>query len=236
VSAILLLGFLLGLRHALESDHVAAVATLVARRRSFGRTLLQGLVWGLGHALTLFIACAAVLYLDALVPERVAQALEALVGAMLIVLGIDVLRRLWRERIHFHTHRHGDGTAHLHAHSHRGDTAHDPADHRHVHRGGFPVRALGVGMIHGLAGSAALILLSLDSTSSPATGLLYVAVFGLGATAGMAVLSVVIAIPLSWSARGASWLHYILQGIVGAITIGVGSLLLYENFAEAGFL
>jgi ABC-type nickel/cobalt efflux system permease component RcnA len=231
MTAVLVFGFLLGLRHAVESDHVAAVATLVARQHKFRDTLLQGVVWGLGHALTLFIACAAVLYLDMLVPERVAAILEASVGALLIVLGIDVLWRLRRERIHFHTHRHGDGTVHLHAHSHKGETIHNPAHHVHAHDRTFPLRALGVGMVHGLAGSAALILLTLNSTASPASGLLYVAVFGIGATAGMAALSAVVAVPLRWSASGVTWLHHALQGTVGAVTICIGGLLVHENIA-----
>lgn len=233
MTAILILGFLLGMRHAMESDHVAAVATLVARRLPFSQTVMQGAVWGLGHALTLFVAFSLVLFLDAMVPASFAAGLEALVGIMLIVLGIDVLVRLYRERIHFHAHRHGDGTVHLHAHSHKDEPRreHDPHHHEHEHPRGFPVRALCVGMVHGLAGSAALILLTLDSTMSPATGLAYVALFGLGATAGMAFLSAAIAVPLRWSARGMTRLHHALQVAVGCATITIGGLLCYEYAA-----
>lgn len=236
MSSILLLGFLLGMRHAIESDHVAAVASLVSRRPSLRRAVLQGTVWGLGHTITLFLACSAVLFLDTMVPERLSQWLEAGVGLMLVVLGVDVLRRLWRDRIHFHVHRHDDGTVHLHAHAHRGEAHHDPNHHRHDHPQGFPVRALCVGMMHGLAGSAALILLTLESASSPVVGLLYVALFGIGSIAGMALLSAVIAVPLQWSARSVTWLHNGLQGAVGVVTITVGSMLIEENATVAGFL
>lgn len=236
MSSILVLGLLLGMRHALESDHVAAVASLASRRPSLRHAVLQGAVWGLGHTITLFVACSAVLFLDRAMPERLAHALEAAVGLMLIALGIDVLRRLWRDRVHFHVHRHADGTVHFHAHSHKGETHHDPRDHRHGHPQGFPLRALCVGAMHGLAGSAALILLTLESASSAAAGLVYVALFGIGSIAGMALLSAAIAVPLQWSARSVAWLHNGLQGAVGVVTITIGTLLFYENAAAARFL
>lgn len=232
-SSILLLGLLLGMRHALESDHVAAVASLASRRPSLRHAVLQGAVWGLGHTLTLFLACSAVLFFDRLMPERLVEALEAAVGLMLMVLGADVLRRLWRDRIHFHVHHHADGTTHFHAHSHKGETRHDPRHHRHEHPEGFPLRALCVGMMHGLAGSAALILLTLESATSPAIGLVYVALFGIGSIAGMALLSAAIAVPLQWSARSVTWLHNGLQGAVGVVTITIGALLFYANAAPA---
>jgi ABC-type nickel/cobalt efflux system permease component RcnA len=229
MTSILLIGFMLGMRHAIESDHVAAVASLATRRPTLRHAVLQGAVWGLGHTVTLFVACSAVLFLDRVMPERVVEGIEIAVGVMLVVLGLDVLRRLWRERIHFHTHRHGDGTVHLHAHSHRGESQHDPRHHRHAHPEGFPLRALGIGMMHGLAGSAALLLLTMGDAATPLGGLAYVALFGIGSIAGMALLSVVIAVPLQWSAQRVTWLHNGLQSAVGVVTIAVGSLLLYHN-------
>lgn len=231
MTAILLLGFLLGIRHAMESDHVAAVATLVTRHLPLRRTIMQGAVWGLGHALTLFTAFSLVLFLDVLVPEHAAEALEAAVGLMLVALGVDVLLRLYRERVHFHAHRHDDGTLHLHAHSHRGERRgeHSAEHHEHEHPESFPLRALCVGMMHGLAGSAALILLTLNTTLSPLTGLVYVGLFGLGATAGMALLSAAIAIPLLCSARSVTWLHHGLQFAVGCATVALGGALFYQH-------
>jgi ABC-type nickel/cobalt efflux system permease component RcnA len=236
VSSILLIGFLLGMRHALESDHVAAVASLASRSTSLRQAVLQGAIWGLGHTVTLFVACSAVLFLDRAIPEHVADGLEAAVGLMLVALGLDVLRRLRRDRIHFHVHHHGDGTVHLHAHSHLGETRHDPLRHRHAHPEGFPLRALCVGMVHGLAGSAALLLLAVESAVAPAVGLVYVALFGVGSVAGMALLSAMIAVPLQWSARSFDWLHNGLQSAVGVVTIALGALLVYENAAGARLL
>lgn len=228
MSAILVLGFLLGMRHALEADHVAAVATLAGRSHSTRQAVYQGAIWGLGHTITLFLACSLVLFLDTVVPERLAQTLDGVVGIMLVVLGLDLLRRLWRDRVHFHTHRHGDGTRHFHAHSHAGDPAPHTPHHDHVHPHHFPMRALCIGLVHGLAGSAALILLALSTVASPALGLIYIALFGIGSIGGMAVLSLAISVPLR-SARNITWAYNGLQVFVGLATIAIGAILMYEN-------
>jgi ABC-type nickel/cobalt efflux system permease component RcnA len=226
---LLFLGLLIGMRHAVETDHVAAVATLATRSRSLTEAVRQGAAWGLGHTLTLFLFGSIVLLLDSVIPAALAQLLELLVGVMLVGLGVDVLIRLLRERIHFHLHRHPEGDVHFHAHSHAGETSHDPDRHRHKHPAGFPVRALLVGLMHGMAGSAALILLTLQTVRSPLTGLAYIALFGLGSMIGMALLSIVIAIPLRASARGMTWLHNGLQMVVGLATVTIGAALILEN-------
>lgn len=226
-ASILLLGFVIGMRHAVEADHVAAVSSLATRAGSVGEALRQGTAWGLGHTLTLFLIGSAVILVDGAVPARIAATLEVLVGLMLIVLGIDVIRRLLRERVHFHLHRHRDGTTHFHAHSHRSEERHDPARHEHQHQRRLPLRALLVGLMHGMAGSAALILLTLQTVSSPWTGLLYIALFGLGSILGMAALSAAIAVPLRYSARSMTWLHQGLQAAVGGATLLIGLRLVY---------
>jgi len=235
--SLLTLGFLIGMRHAVDTDHLAAVASLVTRSRTMGDTIRQGAVWGIGHTLTLFVFCSLVLLLDAVIPETLAQGLEFMVGLMLLGLGIDVLRRLLREQIHFHVHRHEDGTLHFHAHSHAGEADH-PAVHSHHHAGahGFPFRALIVGMMHGMAGSAALILLTLQTVHSPLTGMAYIALFGVGSIAGMAVLSVIIAFPLRYSAGGLNWLHNGLQAVIGIITLAAGGALMYHVGITGGLL
>ena len=226
VTGILLLGFLIGMRHAVEADHVAAVATLATGSGSLAQSLGQGAVWGLGHTLTLFTVGAVVLLMNAIVPERAVQWLEFAVGVMLVALGVDVLRRLLSARIHFHTHRHADGVAHFHAHAHAPQEHHDAERHDHAHVQGFPFRALFVGSMHGMAGSAALILLTLETVQSPLLGMMYIAVFGLGSMAGMAMLSVVIAVPLRYSARGLTRLHNGLQALIGTGTIALGGLMM----------
>jgi sulfite exporter TauE/SafE len=229
LASILALGFVLGMRHATDADHLAAVATLATRSRSVGHTVAQGIAWGTGHTLTLMLFGGAVLVLGAVVPAQAAQALELAVGVMLCLLGADTLNRLRRERIHFHAHRHADGVAHFHAHSHRGEGgAHDVARHEHQHPRGFPARALLVGMVHGMAGSAALILLSLEALRSPAWGLAYIAIFGLGSILGMAALSAAIAVPLRLTSRHLARAYDGLSAAVGLATLVLGCTIVYR--------
>jgi ABC-type nickel/cobalt efflux system permease component RcnA len=219
--AILGLGFLLGMQHALEADHIAAVSSIAARRTDVGDIVKHGLTWGIGHTLTLFAFAGAAIVLGEAIPEHFAQPLETAVGLMLVGLGAHVLWRLWRDRVHFHRHDHGDGQVHLHAHSHAGETvAHSHASHQHAH--GFRWRTLLVGLMHGMAGSAALFVLAVSQASSPAVGLGYVALFGIGSMVGMAALSSAIAVPLAVSARWLTWANSGLQGIVGVVTIAIG--------------
>jgi len=194
----------------MEADHVAAVASLATRSRSLASTAKQGAAWGAGHALTLVFFGGLVLVMDTLVPERFAQGLELAVGFMLVLLGFDVLRRLVRDRIHFHLHRH-DATVHFHAHSHIGSQAHADDLHHHEHPESFPIRAMLVGMMHGMAGSAALIILALNRASSITQALRY-------------------------SARGFTWAHNGLKASVGLLTIGLGGKLIYELGIVQGLL
>ena len=235
--SLLSLGFLLGMRHALEADHMAAVASLATRSTSVSDTVRQGAVWGMGHTLTLFVFGSMVLLMDSMIPQRLAQGLEFAVGVMLVLLGIDVLRRVIHERVHFHVHRHDNDSCHFHAHSHAGEEGH-PAIHRHLHptRTAFPLRALFVGVMHGMAGSAALILLTLQTVDSPWTGMFYIALFGFGSIAGMAALSAVIAVPLRYSASGLTRLHHGLQIVIGSVTLVVGSMMVYEIGVVGGLL
>jgi hypothetical protein len=225
---ILGLGFLLGMQHALEADHIAAVSSIAARRSNVADIVKHGLTWGLGHTLTLFVFAGAAILLGRAIPDSVAQPLETAVGVMLIGLGTHVLWRLRRDRVHFHQHGHGDGTVHFHAHSHAGETApHARAAHAHDH--GFRWRTLLVGLMHGMAGSAALLVLTVTQASSPAAGLGYIALFGVGSMIGMGALSTVIAIPLVASARWLTWANRGLQAAVGLVTIAIGVMTVVET-------
>jgi hypothetical protein len=203
--------------------HIAAVSSIAARRTDIADIVKHGLTWGLGHTLTLFVFAGAAILLGHAIPEHLARPLETAVGVMLVGLGAHVLWRLWRDRVHFHRHGHGDGTVHFHAHSHAGETApHARAAHAHGHAQGFRWRTLLVGLMHGMAGSAALLVLAVTQASSPAAGLGYVALFGIGSMVGMAALSGVIAVPIAVSARWLTWANRGLQGAVGVITIAIG--------------
>ncbi len=225
---ILGLGFLLGMQHALEADHVAAVSSIAARRSGVADIVKHGLTWGFGHTLTLFAFAGVALAFGQAIPERLARPIEIAVGIMLVGLGAHVLWRLWRDRVHFHRHSHGDGTVHLHAHTHAGETtAHVRAPHTHEH--GFRWRTLLVGLMHGMAGSAALLVLAVSQASSVVAGLGYVALFGIGSMIGMGALSSVIAVPLALSARWLTWANSGLQGAVGVITISIGARTIVET-------
>jgi len=226
---ILGLGFLLGMQHALEADHIAAVSSIAARRSHVGDIVRHGLTWGLGHTLTLFAFAGAAILLGHAIPETVARPIETAVGIMLVGLGAHVLWRLWRDRVHFHKHGHGDGTEHFHGHSHAGETAaHVRAAHVHEHDG-FRWRTLLVGLMHGMAGSAALLVLAVSQASSPAVGLGYVALFGIGSMIGMGVLSTLIAVPIAVSARWLTFANRGLQGGVGLVTIAIGVRTIVET-------
>jgi cytochrome c biogenesis protein CcdA len=218
---ILGLGFLLGMQHALEADHIAAVSSIAARRSDVRDIVKHGLTWGLGHTLTLFAFAGVAIALGHAIPEALSRPLETAVGVMLIGLGGHVLWRLWRDRVHFHRHRHDDGTVHIHAHSHASESIpHSLAPHAHAHA--FRWRTLLVGLMHGMAGSAALLVLAASQAPSVSAGLVYVALFGIGSMIGMGALSLVIAVPIAISARWLTLANRALQGAVGLVTIAIG--------------
>ena len=229
-SGVLFLGLVIGMQHALEADHVAAVSSIAARQTSIRRIVAHGAVWGLGHTATLMLAAGGAVLFGWAIHDSLAEWLETLVGVMLIALGCHVVVALVRERVHFHRHGHGDGTVHIHAHSHKGEGApHDPRRHDHKHPRGLPVRTLLVGMMHGMAGSAALLVLTAATVGSAPLGLGYIALFGIGSVLGMAALSAVIAVPLTWSARALTWANGGLQGVIGLATIVLGVVVIDES-------
>jgi len=219
-ASLLSLGFMLGMRHAMETDHVAAVASLATRSVSGADAVRLAAMWGVGHTLTLLVFCCVVVALDTVMPQQLAQSLELGVGVLLVALGADVLRRLWRE---------GQARADRMAHAHAapGSTPGEPD------RGRFPLRALLVGMMHGMAGSAALILLTLETSQSAQTAVLYVLLFGIGSIVGMITFSAIISVPLSY-ARGNAWLH--LRGAVGGATVCLGTWMVYDIAVAGGLL
>ncbi len=232
---VLVFGFLIGIRHATDADHVAAVATLATRSRSVPETLRLGVAWGLGHTVTLFVVGTIVLLLGAAMPERMAQALELAVGIMLVLLGLDVIRRFVQKHLHVHPHRH-DGQRHVHVHAHEGALAHDEAAHVHRHLRALPVRALVVGLVHGLAGSAALVLLALGTIQSVWLGVVYMLLFGLGSILGMALLSFAIALPLRFTAHRLGRFYGVLTAVIGLLTVAIGAEIIWELGVKQGLL
>ena len=232
---VLALGFLIGMRHAVEADHLAAVAALATRAHSLRETVKLGVSWGMGHTLTLFLLGSVVLFANTVVAERFATWLEFIVGIMLLLLGLDVIRRMWCSGVHFHVHEHGDGVRHFHAHAHEGKLPHDADPHEHEHRSLalslrnlLAPRALLVGMVHGMAGTAALVLLTLQTLSDVWLGLVYILVFGAGSIIGMGAVSAIIAMPMRAAGHRMTRWNAALQYGVGAFTAGLGLFIIAE--------
>jgi ABC-type nickel/cobalt efflux system permease component RcnA len=232
---ILLMGFLIGLKHALEADHVAAVASLASKTTSAREGLALGATWGLGHTITLFAFSSMVLIVDTVISAQLALALEFFVGCMLVIMGGAIVKEIVSKRIHLHVHEHSDGTTHLHFHSHALDRdEHQSNTHQHTHQ--LSIRALLVGMMHGMAGSAALIVLTLDSAPTIETRLVYIFLFGAGSILGMALLSYMIIIPLQHSENFANHTYQSLQIIIGLVTLFLGINIMYETSVTNGLL
>jgi hypothetical protein len=234
VITLLAVGFLLGARHALDADHLVAVSTLLSRHPNLRVSSLIGFCWGLGHTAMLLVVGAIVLLLHVAIPDQLAVLMEFGVGLLLVWLGVSLAAAILRDHWHLHPHRH-DGQPHVHLHSH---TPASPsgeaslADHDHPHWLKVSLRPVLVGMAHGLAGSAAVMLLVVSTVPSVTQGLLYVTVFGLGSILGMMGVGLLISLPLvlsgSWSQRiqmatqGAASLSSIGLGLTMIIRIGLG--------------
>lgn len=231
VGAFLLLGFLIGMQHALEVDHLAAVGAMVTRQPgSHRRMALQGAAWGIGHTLTLFAISAAVILLGFTLSERLSSALEFAVGVMLIFLGLDVLRRMRQQRMHIHVHQHDDNPRHIHAHRHQNAAVPHRSDaHRHTHAQGLPRRAVLVGLMHGAAGSAGLLVLAVSATQDPVDAMIYVLVFGIGSILGMAALTFAMSFPFRL-AQHMKWIWPAISGAAGIAAIGVGLSIMAETY------
>jgi hypothetical protein len=211
------LGLLLGLRHATDADHVAAVSTLVSQHKSVVRSCVLGAFWGAGHTLALLAAGVGVIAFKLTIPPEVEQGLERAVAVVLILLGGHVLlKSVGAIALHGHEHTH-DGWSHRHVHIHVGST-----DSGHVHLLRLGGRPFLVGLLHGLAGSAALMLLVLTTIPSPVGGLVYILVFGIGSTVAMLLLSGLIGIPFALTAGRAPWLQSVVQALAGAMSLGLG--------------
>jgi len=228
----LLLGFFMGMLHAFETDHLAAISTLATRDRK--QLIFRGAAWGMGHTATLLLLSSAVVLFSFVLTDAMAAALEFAVGIMLVILGADVLRRIRRSRLHLHVHSHGDMGPHIHLHSHEGDGAgHGHDHHDHEHPRGFPFRALAIGLVHGAAGSAAIIVLAAASAGSAWAALGYVALVGVGSIFGMAGISAVISLPISMAPKNVRWLHTGARLAVATIAIGFGITIMAETGAQA---
>jgi sulfite exporter TauE/SafE len=223
--AILTYGFLIGLKHATDVDHLAAVSTIVAEKKELLASILVGGLWGFGHTISLTIVGILVLFLELEISETAEQALEFCVGIMLVILGLNVIRKLLKgATIHFHEHKHGE-YKHAHLHIHEPNEEDDQQSHHGLK---LSPRALIVGMIHGLAGSAGLMLIVIPTIKSKFIGLLYILIFGIGSIGGMIFMSLLISLPFAFTSKHFNKINKILQGAAAAFSIFLGFYIMYE--------
>ncbi len=244
--SIIALGFFLGMRHATDPDHVVAVTTIVSRQRSIRHAALIGVFWGLGHTITILVVGSAIILFGVVIPARVGLTMELSVGLMLILLGILnlsgmmhwITETLTPSHHQFHSHPHGHGDyVHSHAHGHR------PENHGHAEdatpvarmdrifgRLGIyqVVRPLAVGIVHGLAGSAAVALLVLTTIRVPSWAVLYLLVFGIGTVAGMMLITAAIAVPFTLSEGRFARLNRGLALLSGLVSLAFGLFIVYQ--------
>ena len=218
--AILSLGFVYGLRHALDPDHLVAVSTIVSEQKSLARSSLIGTFWGLGHTTSLLTVGLAVLLLKTSIPRHVELWFELAVAGMLVTLGAGVLLKLARRRgleLHIHSHSHNGGPAHSHLHLHNRD------EHQHRHHL-FRVgrKPFVVGLVHGMAGSAALTLAVLATIPSVTLGLVYIGVFGLGSVGGMLLMSAMVGLPFAFTSRHFSTINTQVRVVAGLLSVAFG--------------
>ncbi|PYV13948.1 MAG: hypothetical protein DMG21_19675 [Acidobacteria bacterium] len=218
------LGFVLGLRHALDPDHLAAVSTLVSEERSLVRSSLVGASWGLGHTLSLVGFGSVIAIFRLTITPRWSNWLEFAVGCMLVLLGLNVLRKL-RETspVHTHIHEH-DGVVHSHLHFHLGQPSHAHG-HRTLRLGGRPFV---VGIVHGLAGTAAVTLMVVAAIPSLVVTLAYLVIFGLGTIGGMVAMSVLMSLPLALAAGRFVRLERFVRLAAGLASLGFGVFLAWD--------
>ena len=247
--SIIAVGFFLGMRHATDPDHVIAVTTIVTRQRQLARAAFTGAFWGIGHTLTIFVVGAIIIVFDVVIPTRIGLSMEFSVALMLILLGIMNVAAFMRSAssfsgkadagsgvVHAHPHAHGD-YVHTHAHGHSPET--------HSHRSDRtplalldrlfgklalyrPVRPFIVGVVHGLAGSAAVALLVLATIPNPRWALVYLLVFGAGTVGGMMLITMSIASAFTFMSKGRKNFAHRLGLVSGLLSLAFGALLVYQ--------
>lgn len=250
--SIIALGFFLGMRHATDPDHVIAVTTIVSRQRSVARSAWIGVFWGIGHTLTILLVGAAIILFNLVIPPRIGLSMEMSVGLMLTILGLMNVASFFRsvpilapqtpegrQVVHSHPHSHGD---YIHTHAH----GHSPEEHAHrpnqtplayldraFGRLGLYqyIRPLVVGIVHGLAGSAAVALLVLTTIRNSHWAVAYLLVFGVGTIAGMMLITMSLASTFRFIAKSQRFARRLALAS-GLLSLAFGLLVAYQ----AGFV
>jgi high-affinity nickel-transport protein len=259
VVSFLSLGFFLGMRHATDADHVVAIATIVSRERSLAGSALIGAAWGVGHTITVMAVGATIIAFGVVIPPRLGLSMEFAVGIMLVVLGILTLTGMGRAvgavaphmgvpgghalDLHDHLHAHGD-YVHRHPHGHHHGAHGHAEEHtplarldRKLSRIPFYqwLRPFVVGLVHGLAGSAAVALMVLSIIREPLAAVGYLLLFGLGTIVGMMLITLILSAPFAYTAANLPKFNWRLRVASGLISFVFGVVLTYSiGFAEGG--
>ncbi len=221
------LGFILGIRHATDADHIVALSTIVSRQRSVKRAALIGSLWGLGHTITIFTVGSLIIVFNVRIPTRLGLSLEFSVAVMLVVLGVLNLSRVL-QRVSSHIAHAGRPVA---------PDAGSDGSGSYVGLIPRPIRQLGmyhgirpfvIGLVHGLAGSAAVALLVLSTIHSPLWATTYLLIFGFGTIVGMVLMTTAVAVPLTYSSRHFAALNGYLAFASGVVSLCFGSFLVYR--------
>ena len=244
--SLLMLGFFLGMRHATDADHVIAVSTIVVRQRRVGAAAWIGALWGVGHTFTILAVGSAIILFGLVIPPRLGLTMEFSVALMLVLLGLLNLTGTLRwiqdslgtasGPSHSHAHSHDDF---VHSHRH----GHGPGEHGHAEDrtpqawldrtfGGLGVynalRPVAVGLVHGLAGSAAVALLVLATVREPQWGVAYLLVFGVGTVAGMMLITAALALPITYAAGQFAHVNRYLAMASGLLSLAFGLVIAYQ--------
>jgi hypothetical protein len=247
--ALLLLGFFLGMRHATDADHIVAIATIVSRQRTMRGSMQIGAAWGVGHTITVIAVGGAIVLFGVVIPPWLGLSMELAVGLMLVLLGVLTLTGMGggagrAAQPHDHVHSHGD---YVHRHPH----GHGPDDHGHAGDrtplalldrswlGGLPLyqwlRPFAVGLVHGLAGSAAIALLVLTLIRDPILAVAYLLLFGIGTIGGMMLITLLLTAPFVFTSVNLLRFNWPLAVASGLISFAFGLLLVYDiGFADGG--
>ena len=253
--SIIAVGFVLGMRHATDPDHVIAVTTIVSNQRNSMRAALIGAFWGLGHTLTIFVVGAGIILFNLVIPVRVGLSMELSVAVMLIVLGLINVRSFLHsvpvpsttnhddgKILHSHPHRHGD-YVHSHPHAHQPEAHPHPPTQTPLARldrvfgkvtGYRYVRPLVVGIVHGLAGSAAVALLVLTTIRDAHWAIAYLLVFGVGTIAGMMVITMGLASTFRVVSGRRRSISRQLTMASGVLSVAFGLLVAYQICVVSG--
>jgi hypothetical protein len=254
VVSFLFLGFFLGIRHATDADHVVAIATIVSREQSMACSALIGVVWGVGHTLTVMVVGAAIIVFGVVIPPRLGLSMEFAVGIMLVLLGVLTLTGMGRAVGTAHPHAGvpgGHALEHPDPHGDRHTHGHAPGAHGHVEedtplarldRSGFGrlafyewLRPFTVGLVHGLAGSAAIALMVLSIIRDPMPALGYLLLFGLGTIVGMMLITLILSAPFAFTAINLPIFNWRLRVASGLVSFVFGMVLIYGiGFADGG--